>query len=264
LAFSEKDFQASLNTKNITFFAFTASPKDKTIEMFGIDKPDGGKKEFHEYTTEQAISEGVILDITKNIYVKKSLPLIIKKINDDPLLNTLPTKRKIEAIIDNDEKSIEPQTTIDLKMFFDKTYNLLDRNGKAMIVCSSIENAILRYNEIIKQLKRDYGNKICKVLIAFSGSKKIDNKEYTEDSINNIKSSIEDEFDKQDYKILVCANKFQTGFDQKKLCSLFIHKKMKGVNLYQTFQRINRKYEMVSSNAQIIIKKQSDDLLVLD
>ncbi|MFV0226263.1 type I restriction endonuclease [Empedobacter falsenii] len=242
---------------NASYFAFTATPKNATLERFGIKQDDGSFKPFHLYSMKQAIEEGFILDVLSNYTTYKSYYQLQKSIEDNPEFNTKKAQQKLKAFVERDERTIEAKARIMIDHFVQQIYDrkLLKGKAKAMVVTQSIESAIRYYKEIKKILAEK--NNPFKVVVAFSGTKMINGVEHTESGMNGFPDTeTKDKFDTDEYKILVVANKYLTGFDQPKLTAMYVDKKLQGVLCVQALSRLNR------SNPKL--GKKTEDLFVLD
>lgn len=242
---------------NASYLAFTATPKSNTLEKFGVKQEDGTFKPFHLYSMKQAIEEGFILDVLSNYTTYKSYYEIEKSIEDNPLFNTAKAQKKLRAFVEREEQTIATKTDIILDHFINKVVNTKKLKGKAkgMVVTQDIQTAVLYYFAITQKLK-ELGNPF-KAIIAFSGKKKVKGVEYTEDELNNFASKdISEKFDNDEYRLLVVANKFLTGFDQPKLSAMYVDKKLQGVLAVQALSRLNRSADKLG--------KKTEDLFVLD
>lgn len=242
---------------NASYLAFTATPKNTTLEKFGTKLPDGTFKPFHLYSMKQAIEEGFILDVLSNYTTYRSYYEIAKSIEDNPLFDTKKAQKKLRSFVEKNPSTIGTKVEIILDHFIEKVVKAKKLKGKAkgMVVTANIETAIVYFQAINKKLE-ELG-KPFKAIIAFSGKKEIDGIEYTEDSMNNFASKdISEKFDSDEYKLLVVANKFLTGFDQPKLCAMYVDKKLQGVLAVQALSRLNR--------AAPKYGKKTEDLFVLD
>lgn len=266
-----KAMQARKMKGNASYFAFTATPKNATLEKFGIKQEDGKFKPFHLYSMKQAIEEGFILDVLTNYTTYKSYYEIQKSITENPLFNTVKAQKKLRAYVERDKRTIATKAEVILEHFISKVYNTKKIKGKAkgMVVTQNIESAI-RYYQSLNKILKEKGNPF-KIAIAFSGKKKVDGIEYTEDSMNDfpphldttkptdpgyISDKIARYFNMDEYKILVVANKFLTGFDQPKLCTMYVDKKLQGVMAVQALSRLNRSADSLG--------KKTEDLFILD
>ncbi len=244
-------------SKNASYLAFTATPKSNTLEKFGDLQEDGKFKPFHLYSMKQAIEEGFILDVLANYTTYKSYYEIEKSIEDNPLFDTNKAQKKLRAFVEQHKQTIAIKADIVVDHFITKIVNTkkLKSKAKAMMVTQSIESAI-KYFFAIQKILKEKGEPF-KAVIAFSGKKKIDGIEYTEDSINGFaEKDTRAKFDSDDYKILVVANKYLTGFDQPKLTAMYVDKKLQGVLAVQALSRLNR--------AANKLGKKTEDLFVLD
>ena len=244
-------------SKNASYLAFTATPKSNTLEKFGEMQEDGKFKPFHLYSMKQAIEEGFILDVLANYTTYKSYYEIEKSIEDNPLFDTNKAQKKLRAFVEQHKQTIAIKADIVLDHFITKIVNTKKLKGKAkaMVATQSIESAI-RYFFAIQNILKEKGQPF-KAIIAFSGKKTVDGIEYSEDSINGFaEKDTRDKFDTDDYKILVVANKYLTGFDQPKLTAMYVDKKLQGVLAVQALSRLNR--------AANKLGKKTEDLFVLD
>lgn len=242
---------------NASYFAFTATPKNITLEKFGTLQADGSFKPFHLYSMKQAIEEGFILDVLANYTTYKSYYEINKSIEDNPLFDSSKAQKKLRAFVERDPRTIATKAEIMLDHFMSQVVNkkLLKGKAKGMVVTQSIESAI-NYYFVIKDILKSKGNPF-DVILAFSGKKTINGIEYTEDSINGFpEKDTKDKFDEDNYRLLVVANKYLTGFDQPKLTAMYVDKKLQGVLAVQALSRLNR-----SANK---LGKRTEDLFVLD
>lgn len=230
--------------KNASYFAFTATPKNKTLEMFGVPYEAEGKikhRPFHIYSMKQAIQEGFILDVLKNYTPVNSYYKLAKIVEDDPLFDKKKAQKKLRKYVESKEKAIELKAEIMMDHFHDQVIakGKVGGNARAMVVTSSIERAIQYHYAIDKYLenrKSPY-----KSIVAFSGEKEYGGKKLTESSINNFPSSeIERRMKKDPYRVLVVANKFQTGYDEPLLHTMYVDKILTDIKAVQTLSRLNR------------------------
>ncbi len=229
---------------NASYFAFTATPKNKTLEMFGIPVPSGNEvqhKPFHTYTMKQAIEEGFILDILKYYTPIKSYYKIAKIVEDDPLFDKKKAQKKLRTYVESNSYAIEQKADIMVTHFHEQviTKGKIGGQARAMVVTSSIERAIEYYyaiNKCLKNRKSQY-----KAIVAFSGDKEYKGKILNEAGINGFPSNkIEAEFKKDPYRFLVVANKFQTGYDEPLLHTMYVDKVLTDIKAVQTLSRLNR------------------------
>src|SRR3989338_863794 len=240
------------NLKNISFFAFTATPKNKTLEMFGTKDERGKFHPFHVYTMKQAIEEGVILDVLSNYLTYATYCKLVKKIQDDPEYNEKKAKKLLRNFVEKHPHAIMRKTEIMLDHFMNSTIHKIRGKARAMVVTRSRLHAVLYKKAFDKAIKEN--NYPIKTLVAFTGIVKHDEQEYTENSMNDLpaRKTIENAFEEDPYKILIVANKYQTGFDQPLLHTMYVDKMLNGITAVQTLTRANR------------IHNNKNDTLVLD
>ena len=239
----EKIMASRQKLKHLSFFAFTATPKQKTLELFGI--PDKTRKAnfraFHEYTMRQAIEEGFILNVLDNYITKSSYFELVENENaeDEKKFEKLKAKRLLLKEVNKHPFAISSKSHIMLNHFMEKTIHKIGGKAKAMVVTSSRAHAVL-YKIEFDKIITEMGLNI-QTLVAFSGKVEIALDKYSEENMNgpNVKD-IAEEFKKPGYKILIVANKFQTGFDQPLLHTMYVDKALGGVATVQTLSRLNR------------------------
>jgi len=225
--------------KNGSYFAFTATPKNKTLETFGTKQNDSRFKAFDNYTMKQAIEEEFILDVLKNYTTYQSYYKINKSVEENPEFETRQANKKLRAYVESHPFSIKEKAKVMLDHFHDDIRKRINGQAKAMIVCKSIKNAI-RYNQAVQEYLKDI-NSPFKAIVAFSGKKEVDGIEWDEAKLNGFPSNeIPKEFKKKEYRFLIVANKFQTGFDQPLLHTMYVDKKLSNVQAVQTLSRLNR------------------------
>lgn len=242
---------------NASYFAFTATPKPLTLEKFGVKKEKGGFKEFHLYSMKQAIQEGFIMDVLANYTTLKSYYEVVKSVEDNPEFDTKKAQKKLRAYVETDQKTIDTKAEVILDHFIPNIVSKkrLKGKAKAMVVTQSIESAI-RYYKALKGVLKDRGNPF-KILIAFSGTKKVDGIEFTEADLNGVpENKTKDKFNEDEYRMLIVANKYLTGFDQPKLTAMYVDKKLQGVLAVQALSRLNRSADKLG--------KRTEDIFVLD
>lgn len=225
---------------NVSIFAFTATPKATTLELFGKMNEKGQKQAFHLYSMKQAIEEGFILDVLQNFTEYKTFYQINKEIEEDPHCKTCEAKRQIARFVELHETNIAQRIEVIIEHFRTSVMTELGGMAKAMVITASRASAV-KYHKAFEEYIEKKGYSDIKSLVAFSGKVAIDDREYTESSINGISEDrLTKAFDKDEYKVLLVANKYQTGFDQPKLCAMYVLKILRGVNAVQTFSRLNR------------------------
>jgi type I restriction enzyme R subunit len=256
---------------NASYLAFTATPKNNTLERFGVEQADGKYKPFHLYSMKQAIEEGFILDVLANYTTYRSYYEIEKSIQENPLFDTVKAQKKLRAYVEQNKQTIATKADIMLEHFVTKLVNTKKLKGKAkaIVAAQSIESAIYYYFEL-KKLLEERGSPF-RIAIAFSGAKKLKGIEYTEDSLNDfpahldtakpsdpgyISDKIARYVDMDEYRILVVANKYLTGYDQPKLTAMYVDKKLQDVIAVQALSRLNRSADRLG--------KKTEDLFILD
>ena len=242
---------------NASYLAFTATPKPITLEKFGVKKEDGTFEPFHLYSMKQAIEEGFILDVLANYTTYKSYYEIQKSIHNNPLFDTTKAQKAFKAYVEQHEQTIATKSEVILEHFISKTIKTkkLKNKAKGMVVTQSIKSAI-NYYFALKKLLEEQNNPF-KIVIAFSGKKTIKGIDYTESELNKFSSKdISEKFDSDEYRLLIVANKFLTGFDQPKLTSMYVDKKLQGVLAVQALSRLNRSADKLG--------KKTEDLFILD
>lgn len=226
---------------NLSIFAFTATPKASTLEVFGTKDEDGKPAPFHLYSMKQAIEEGFILDVLESYTVYDTYFKLVKTITDDPQYKEAKANKALVNIVRNDQRLLEKRAAIIVEHFVNDVAGELHGQAKAMVVTHSRSSALAYYNAI-KDYAESQGYDLG-ILAAFSGTLQDGDKEWTEASLNGFpESQTAAEFDKDDHRIIVCANKLQTGFDQPKLCAMYVDKVLTGVAAVQTLSRLNRCY----------------------
>lgn len=234
--------------KNASYFAFTATPKNKTEEMFGVPYEEDGvtkHRPFHVYTMKQAIQEGFILDVLKNYTTIDSWYKIMKTIEDDPMFDKKRAQKKLRAFVEGKPEVIAKKAEIMVEHFHEQVIAKKKINGqaRAMIVTASIARCIEYYfaiNKCLKDRRSPY-----KTIIAFSGDHKYNGQEpaLTSAALNGFSDAkIPKEFKKDPYRILVVADMFQTGFDEPLLQTMYVDKPLYDIAAVQTLSRLNRAY----------------------
>lgn len=227
---------------NVAMFAFTATPKPTTLDLFGKVNAKGQKDAFHLYSMKQAIEEGFILDVLANFTEYDTYYRLNKEIAEDPQYKTVEAKRQIARFVELHETNIAQRVEVIVEHFRTTVLQELGGQAKAMVVTASRQSAV-KYRQAFEDYvaKKGYAN--VHALVAFSGKVKLDGDEteYTESLINGFSEDrLPKIFDEGDYNVLLVANKYQTGFDQPKLCVMYVLKKLRGVNAVQTLSRLNR------------------------
>lgn len=236
-----KIMEGRKRSNNASYLAFTATPKNSTLEKFGQRTVDGGFVPFHLYSMKQAIEEGFILDVLAQYTTYRSYYEIQKSIKENPLFDTAKAQKKLKAYVEGNKQTINTKANIMVNHFIEQVWQTKKLKGKAkaMVVTRNIKTAI-RYYQAIKEVLKTK-NADFQAIVAFSGKKTVDGIEYTEDIINGFPSKkIKDKFKTDEYKILVVANKFLTGFDEPLLHTMYVDKKLQGVLAVQALSRLNR------------------------
>jgi len=226
---------------NLSFFAFTATPKQKTLEVFGTPDADGKPHPFHLYSMRQAIEEGFILDVLQHYTTYKTYYRISKQIQDDPQLNRNKARKALARFVSLHPHNISQKTEVMVEHFRNVTMKKIGGKAKAMVVTSSRLHAVRYYQEFNHYLKEN-NYKDIRTLVAFSGIVKDENgSEYKETTLNGFgEKELPEKFNTGEYRILLVADKYQTGFDQPLLHTMYVDKPLSGVKAVQTLSRLNR------------------------
>ena len=227
---------------HISYFGFSGTPKNKTLELFGRKGEDGEFVPFHVYSMRQSISEGFTLDVLQNYTTFKRYFELVKSVPEDKEYEKARTLRALTNYVDLQPHSIETKTRIILEHFTERTAKTIEGKGRAMLVTSSRLHCVrykLEFDKQMRKMNLPYG-----CLVAFSGTvHDTDNgQDYTEDGMNGLppRVSIADSFKSPEYRILIVANKFQTGFDEPMLQTMYVDKRLDGLQCVQTLSRLNR------------------------
>jgi type I restriction enzyme, R subunit len=230
---------------NASYFAFTATPKNKTLEIFGhpAPQPDGTVKHrpFHGYTMKQAIQEGFILDVLKHYTPVDSYYKLVKKVEGDPEFDTKRAQKKLRRYVESHDHAIRLKAEIMVDHFHEQVLalNKIGGEARAMVVTSGIERAIQYFHairEYLAERKSRY-----QAIVAFSGEHEYGGVKVTEASLNGFPSSrIADKIQEDPYRFLICADKFQTGYDEPLLHTMYVDKQLSGIKAVQTLSRLNR------------------------
>ncbi len=229
---------------NASYFAFTATPKNKTLEIFGERVADGGEvkhRPFHSYTMKQAIQEGFILDVLKSYTPIDSYYRLVKKIESDPEFDTKRAKKKLRHYVESHDHAIRLKAEIMVDHFHEQVLalNKIGGQARAMVVTSGIERAIQYFHAIRDYLRERKSPH--RAIVAFSGEHEYGGAKVTEASLNGFPSNqIADKIEEDPYRFLVCADKFQTGYDQPLLHTMYVDKPLSGIKAVQTLSRLNR------------------------
>lgn len=228
--------------ENLSYLAFTATPKNVTLERFGRRGGSGKPEAFHPYTMRQAIEEGFIIDVLRSYQTYKSYAKLEKAIEDDPRLLQRKSARKVARFIDFHETAMSQKAEVIVEHFRRHALPELGGQAKAMVVTASREHAI-RTQQAIQAYIATMGYNDVRALVAFSDEIVVDGQSYTESGMNGFgEKELPKQFDGPSYNVLVVAEKYQTGFDQPKLVAMYIDRKLSGLQAVQTLARLNRIY----------------------
>lgn len=240
-----KELLAHGKHKNLSFFAFTATPKDTTLEMFGTQNTAGQYHPFHIYSMHQAIEEGFILDVLQNYMTYKTCFKIANTTRENPEVPSSRASKIIKKYQQLHPENIRQKSEIIVETFMETTRSKINGRAKMMVVTASRPAAVLYYNEI-KRYAEEQGYKELKPMVAFSGEVIIDEESYTESGMNVrpdgshiLETQTKQEFH-DNFNVLIVAEKFQTGFDEPLLHTMIVDKKLRGVKTVQTLSRLNR------------------------
>ncbi len=248
---------------NVNFYAFTATPKNKTLEMFGTPTTtsDGetSYQPFHLYSMRQAIEEGFIMDVLDHYTTYDSFYKIIKATEANPEFDKDQASRKLRLWVESRPETIEKKARIIVEHFHESVAHKIGGEARAMVVCAGIERAIAYYFKI-KELLR-LRNSPYKPMIAFSGTKEWEGTSLDESAINGFPSSrIEKEFAHGAYRFLIVADKFQTGYDQPLLHTMYVDKQLSDIKAVQTLSRLNRCHPLKSDTYVLDFMNDADTI----
>ncbi len=225
---------------NISYLAFTATPRNVTLERFGVTRPDGMPLPFHLYSMRQAIEEGFILDVLQNYMTYEAYYELEKAIEDDPAFESRRGQRQVARYASLHPTAIDQKVEIIVEHFRKHVQKELDGQAKAMVVTQSREHALRTWQGLGRYIdKKGYAD--LKALVAFSDVLEVDGVSWTEAQANGFpETELPGRFDGREFQILVVAEKYQTGFDQPKLCAMYVDRKLDGLQAVQTLSRLNR------------------------
>jgi type I restriction enzyme R subunit len=244
----EKRMAARKMLPNASYFAFTATPKNKTLEIFGEAYSDGDKtkrRPFHAYTMKQAIQEGFILDVLKHYTPVTSYYKLVKTVEGDPEFDTKRAQKKLRKFVESRDHAIRLKAEIMIDHFHEHVLgkNKIGGHARAMVVTDSVERAIQYFHAFegyLKERKSRY-----RAIVAFSGEPEYGGSKVTESSLNGFPSSeIADKLQEDPYRFLICADKFQTGYDEPLLHTMYVDKKLSDIKAVQTLSRLNRAHPL--------------------
>jgi type I restriction enzyme, R subunit len=249
---------------NASYFAFTATPKNKTLEIFGAPFEDGGVTKFRafdNYTMKQAIQEGFIMDVLRNYTPVNSFYRLLKKIEDDPEFDASKAQKKLKRYVEGHKHAIKEKAEIMVDHFHQQVIarNKVGGDARAMVVTNSIRRAIDYYHAISSYLEKRKSP--FKAIVAFSGEHEVAGKKVSESVLNGFPSvKIEDNFKKDPYRFLICADKFQTGYDEPLLHTMYVDKALSGIKAVQTLSRLNRAHPKKHDTFILDFLNETDDI----
>ena len=249
---------------NASYFAFTATPKSKTLEIFGAPAPDGDKTRhapFHSYSMKQAIREEFIIDVLEKFTTVESYYRLVKTVEGDPEFDNKRARKKLRSYVEDHEHAIRMKAEIIVDHFHEQVADLRMIGGKAraMVVTRSIRRAVRYYYAIRVYLKERKSPH--QAIVAFSGEHEFDGDRVTEASLNGFSSNlIESRIREDPYRFLVCADKFRTGYDEPLLHTMYVDKPLSGVKAVQTLSRLNRSHPKKHSAFVLDFANDSDTI----
>jgi type I restriction enzyme R subunit len=244
---------------HLSIFAFTATPKPKTLELFGRERADGKFEPFHLYSMRQAIEEGFILDVLTNYSTYTAYWRLLKKIEDDPRYDRKKAEYLLKSFVDLHPHAIGEKVRICVGHFAAQVQAEIGGKAKAMIVTRSRLHAV-RYKLAVDKYLAERGYPF-KALVAFSGSVFDGGPPYTEGNMNGFpEAQTAKTFERPEYRFLIAANKFQTGFDQPLLHTMYVDKKLGGVNAVQTLSRLNRTHSGKNGTMVLDFANEADEI----
>ena len=246
----EQRMKARKLLSNASYFAFTATPKNKTLEMFGLPLPPDAEGKirhapFHSYTMKQAVEEGFILDVLRAYTPVDSYYKLVKKAEDDPEFDIKKAQKKLRKYVESHDHAIRLKAEIMVDHFREQvlTAGKIGGQARAMVVCNGIERAIQYFHAIKSYLleqKSPY-----QAIVAFSGEPEYQGAKVTETGLNGFPSGeIASRFQNEPYRFLICADKFQTGYDEPLLHTMYVDKPLSGIKAVQTLSRLNRAHPL--------------------
>jgi type I restriction enzyme, R subunit len=263
----EQRMKARKMLTNASYFAFTATPKNKTLEMFGLALPPdaNGKvqhRPFHSYSMKQAIQEGFILDVLKQYTPVRSYYKLVKTVEDDPTFDARKTQKKLRTYVESNETAIRLKAEIMVDHFHEQVMaaSKIKGQARAMVVTGSIERAVLYFyavREYLKERKSPY-----QAIVAFSGEHDFGSGNVTEASLNAFPSSeIVERIQNDPYRFLICADKFQTGYDEPLLHTMYVDKVLSGIKAVQTLSRLNRAHPDKHDTFVLDFQNETDTII---
>jgi type I restriction enzyme R subunit len=248
--------------KHISFFGFTGTPKNKTMELFGRKNSNGEFEPFHLYSMKQSIQEGFTLDVLKNYSTYKRYFKVLQS-GEDIELPESKVKKELVNFVDSHKETIRQKVSIILQHFISKTSKSIDGKGRGMVVVRSRKHCVLFHEEMLKQMKEKGLPYSC--LVGYSGTIFHNGRENTESSLNTengmVGNSIPDGLKDPRFRILIVSNKFQTGFDEPLLQSMYIDKMLGGVQCVQTLSRLNRTTKGKTDTFVLDFVNETEDII---
>jgi type I restriction enzyme R subunit len=248
---------------HVSFFGFTGTPKNKTLELFGRKDEQGNHVPFHYYTMKQSIHEGFTLDVLQNYTTYKRYFKVLQKNDEDEEVPESKVKRELVNFVDSHSETISQKVAIILDHFIKNTAKKINGKGRGMVVVRSRKHCVLFHEEMVKQMKERHLPYTS--LVGFSGSIYHNGRENTETSLNTdnglVKNSIADGIKTPRFRLLIVSNKFQTGFDEPLLQSMYIDKKLSGVQCVQTLSRLNRTTSGKTDTFVLDFANETDDIV---
>ena len=257
----EEEMEKRGKRDNLSYFAFTATPKKKTLRLFGTQVSSEDYIPFHIYSMNQAIEENFILDVLKHYSTYEGYFKIVKTAAEDKIVEAKKASRALMRYVDTHHLNIATKAQVIVEHFKTHTQPKIGRVAKAMVVGSSRFQAY-RYKQEIDEYIQKQGYQGIRTLVAFSGSLHVDGEIVTEQKINNTKTNQElvDKFDTPDYNILIVAEKYQTGYDQPLLHTMYVDKKLKGIKAVQTLSRLNRTHPGKIDTFVVDFQNKADEI----
>jgi type I restriction enzyme R subunit len=259
-----EDIQSRGKQEHISYFGFTGTPKNKTLELFGRKNNVGEFVPFHSYTMKQSISEGFTLDVLQNYTTyKRYFKVLQSNGEEDKEVPESQVKKELVQFVDSHEETIRQKVSIFLEHFIRITSKKIDGKGRGMVVVRSRKHCVLFQEEMVKQMREKGLSYSC--LVGFSGSIFHNGRENTEVSLNTENglsgTNIPDGLKDPRYRILIVSNKFQTGFDEPLLQSMYVDKKLSGIQCVQTLSRLNRTKKGKTDTFVLDFVNDTDDII---
>jgi len=249
---------------NASYFAFTATPKNKTLEIFGCPAPKGDKvshRPFHSYTMKQAIQERFILDVLANYTPVETMYRLLKKVEDDPMFDVSKAKKKLRRYVESHDHAIRNKAEIMVDHFHDHVLakRKIGGQARAMVICSRIARAIQYFHAVSAYLKERKSTH--QAIVAFSGEHEDAGRNVTEATLNGFPSGqIEKKFQQEPYRFLIVADKFQTGYDEPLLHTMYVDKELSSIKAVQTLSRLNRAHPQKSDTFVLDFMNDADTI----